>query len=196
MLVNQKKIQEGLIQYTQKVLDGLLSEMPSQLGSLPSVIKDRTNGPRPDYPYVVVDRTYTLKGAGDSSWLRNQYINDDGQIVYVHEHRVGVNITCYGEDADIILSQLQVSFVDDYFRNQLNKMTDAVFQICSDISENPQFLNTDYIDGAEMDVYFTAVSEWSPIGRVGSCIDRVEVTGDYEVSEMTSEIIVDINENN
>jgi hypothetical protein len=168
--------------------------MPSAFGSLPSVIQDRVKAPRPDFPYVVVDKMTSLRGAGDGGWLRNTYTDENDQVHYVHEHRVGMNITCYGEDADSILNLLRVSVVDDWIRKDLNSKTGAIFCSYSDIGEKPLFIETDFIDGAEMDVFFTAISDWtSPLGS--SVIKSVEVSGTYEISDITTEIVVDSTEN-
>ena len=191
-LVNQSSIQAGLIDHIRGVLDGHLSEMPSALGSMPSVIKARTIAPRPDFPYVVVDRISSLRGAGDGSWLRDSYIDEEtGEVWYKHESRVGMNITCYGENSDGILNQLRVSAVDDLVRADLNSKTGQTFTSYTDITEKPMFIETDYIDGSEMDVFFTAISEWTPVGRGSSVIKSIEVSGNYEDSEATTEIVAD-----
>jgi hypothetical protein len=190
-LVNHKKIQEGMILHIREVLDGLLSEMPSEIGSLPSVIKSHTKSIRPDFPYIIVEKLTSLRGAGDNAWLRTEYLDEETkELRYRHEHRVGLSITCYGEDSDNILNMLRVSIVDDRLRAKVNKQTDAVFLQYSDIGEKPMFIETDFIEGSEMDVFFTAISDWAPLGRGVAVIESVEVSGNYRISDLTTEITV------
>lgn len=192
-LVNPKEIQEGLILHIQKILDGHLSEMPSVLGSQPSVIKDRVKAPRPNFPYVVVDRAANQKASG-GGWLTEQTVDESDRVIYKSEQRLVVNITCYGADSDYILNLLRVSIVDDLIRWDLNTETKATFQYYTDISEKPQFIETDFVDGAEMDAIFLAISEWTP-ALGSSIIEQVEVNGSYEISEETTEVVITSNEN-
>ncbi len=186
MLTNHKQIENGLIKHIREVLDGLLSEMPSELGSMPSVIKDRSKAPRPNFPYIVVDNVKSAKQGG--SWLRDQYIDNVNVVHYKSEQRVTVKIRCYGEDPFGILNQLRVFSTDDRIRANLNNETGATFQYYTDISERPMFIETDFIDGAQMEVFFVAVSDWA--NPYSSTIESVELTGNYQDSEESSDIVV------
>lgn len=174
-LVDHKTVMDGLIEYIREQLDGKLSEMPTPFGSMPSVIKDRAKSPRPDFPYIVVDRTASMKEEG--SWLRYVDVTSDDIVQFESEQRIPISITCYGENADNILNALRQSFLWDFNRYALNAKSKATFQYCSDISDKPLFMETDFIDGAEMQVFFLALSVYEVAGSV---IETVEVTGIYK----------------
>lgn len=173
-LVDHEKIMDGLITYSRDILKGNLSEMPTAFGSMPSVIRDRIKAPRPDFPYIVVDRQNSLKEG--EAWLRNVRTDTEDTLHFVSEQRVTVNVSCYGENADNILNKLRQSLLWDMNRFTLNERTSATFQFCSDVSEKPLFMETDFIDGAEMQIFFVALSDLEIENAV---IDTVVVDGQY-----------------
>lgn len=174
-LVDHKQVMDGLIDYIREQLSGQLSEMPTAFGSMPSVIRDRAKSPRPDFPYIVVDRLASSKE--DGSWLRHMNVTTDDIVQFESEQRIPISITCYGENSDNILNALRQSFLWDLNRFTLNEKTNSTFQYCSDISDKPLFMETDFIDGAEMQVDFLAVSVYEVAGSV---IETVEVTGIFK----------------
>lgn len=174
-LVDHKTITDGLIDYIREQLSGILSEMPTTFGSMPSVIRDRAKSPRPSFPYIVVDRTSSFMEEG--SWIRHVEVTEDDIVQFESEQRIPITISCYGENADNILNTLRQSFLWDFNRVSVNARTNATFQYCSDISDKPLFMETDFIDGAEMQVYFLAISVYEVAGSV---IETVEVTGIYK----------------
>lgn len=173
-LVDHEKIMDGLIDYTRAILRNDLSEMPTAFGSIPSVIRDRIKAPRPDFPYIVVDRQNSLKEG--EAWLRNIRTDTEDTLHFVSEQRVMVNVSCYGENADNILNKLRQSLLWDMNRFTLNDKTSATFQFCSDISEKPIFMETDFMDGAEMQIFFVALSDLEVENAV---IETVVIDGQY-----------------
>lgn len=190
-LINQREVQEGLIAHVREILDGKLSEMGSAIGAFPSVIKERSDAPRPNLPYVVIGRESSPRGAGDNSWLRHEYIDQaTGQIWYRQEHRIVMTITCYGEDSDYLLNYLRVSAVDDFIRKSLNDLTQTTFLRYSDIEDTTTFSETNFIEGSTMDAIFTAVSDWTPTGRGSSVIEQINTASSYTGSNITTEMVV------
>lgn len=178
-VVNHSEVMTGLIKYIRMAVGDRLSTMKTKDGVLPSVIRDRAKAPRNDFPYIVVDRVTSAKTQG--AWLRHQEVKqldiNDYEVSYKTEQTLGFSITCYGEDSDDILNYLRINSVDDVTRSTLNELTGAVFQYFTDTNENPIFIETDFADGAVIDCYFTAVSEWTP--PQSSIIEVVEGTGQY-----------------
>ena len=190
-LLNLTQIQEGVIGHAMFMLEGQLSEMKTATGTIPAVIKDRINAPRPDFPYVVVDKTAIPRGAGDNSWLRNEEVNQDtGEVWYTQETQVQLDITCYGENSDAILNYLRSSIVDDIYRKDLNDRTGQTFVRYTDIQDKPIFIETNFIDGATMTMFITAVNEWTPKGRGSSVIEGVGTNGNYTESSLTTDLVV------
>lgn len=186
-LVDHKRIMDGIIKYCREILDGQLSEMPTVFGSMPSVIADRSKSPRPDFPYIVVDRKNSNQE--QTGWAKNIRTDINDITHFESEQRISINVTCFGENADNILNHLRQSFLWDFNRYSLNNETDAYFQFCSDISEKPLFMETDFVDGAEMDIIFLAVSDFEVANSV---IETVEVKGQFkEGSEDPTPIITE-----
>lgn len=192
--INHTQIHSGIIQYIQSLPLGLSSLKDSVGDSIPAVIKSRQKIPRPPFPYIVVDFTESVPL--DGSWLRDVYVDDDDVIHYVSEHTFIANITCYGEMATTILYTIQQYLLDDVQRATLRTLTgnNAVYQKMSNIGEKPLFIETDFIDGAEMDTYFTVISDTSNPDAVNTIISTVEVEGKYysadDEAEVSTSIIV------
>jgi len=165
-LANFDDIQNGLIKHIRAVIGSDLSTLtvPTGADPLAAVIKDRTEGPRPDYPYVLVDRASSVKT--QEAWLRHQEVvetsEDVFEVSYKTEQTLTVNITCYGDFADDLLNKLRISGNDVILRTALNEATGAVFQYYSDTDRTPIYLETDFVDAASIDAYFTVVSDWIP----------------------------------
>lgn len=194
-IINHSSVMTGLIQMIRLVVGYRLATLPSPPGSeelLSAVIRDRAKGPRPDFPYIVVDRQTSAKTGG--AWLRDQYVNSSGKVTYKTEQTLNFTITCIGSDADDILNELRISLIDDINRIQMLTLTGAVFQDCTEATEKPTFIETDFVDGSEMDIYFTAVSEWSPVDS--SIIETVTGKGEYmEADKLTVTKQIIVNEN-
>lgn len=196
-LVKPSDVRSGLIKQIRVLVGDRLSTLPNRTDDLPlaSVIRDRAKGPRPDFPYIVVDSTTSDKAGG--AWLRDEsniLVDDEYKVTYKTEQTLSLTITCYGIDADDILNQLRVSLVDGIVRNDLNAETGAVFQHFSGIDDLPIFIETDFIDGCTMDATFTAVSEWSP--TVSSVIETVTGSASFDAQDqerVTKPIFVDEN---
>lgn len=181
-LITHKTIQNGFVKAIRGLVGDNLSDLPTPDGlrSLKAVIKDRVKGPRPQFPYIVVDTLSTGKTGG--SWLRHVGSTEVEagvfRPVYRSEKTVTIGITCYGEDSFDILTNLEVFSTEDFGRAFINEETGAVFQTFSSISENPIYIETDFVDGCYMSATFTAVSEYVP--AAGEVIEAVDYTGTFE----------------
>lgn len=177
-LITHRTVQSGFIKAIRALVGDSLADLPvSSGGPLKAVIKDRVKGPRPQFPYIVVDILSTGKTEG--SWLRYAGVTEVSAGVfkpfYRSEKTITIGLTCYGEDSHDILTNLEVISVDDFSRDFINSESGAIFQTFSEISENPIFIETDFIDGHTMTATFTAVSEYVP--PTGEYIEGVDYTG-------------------
>lgn len=197
-VVNHSTVGTGLIKYIAETVGDKLSTLKVKKGAtpLPAVIQDRVKGPRPDFPYIVVDRITSAKT--QNSWLRHEEAIETSpgvyEVNYKSEQTLGFTVTCYGKDADDILNHLRISSVDDYARASLNALTGAVFQNFTNTNENPIFIETDFVDGAVMDCYFTAISNYIP--PKSSVIEVVKSTGQYfEETKLVDSKTIYVDEN-
>lgn len=177
-IIKPRCIQEGAISYIRDVVGYRLSTIqnPNKTSSMRAVIKSRANGIRPNYPYITVGVITTGKESG--AWLRHEYVDEaTDRPVYISEQEVVLQIRCVGDDAEDILTELRINTLGDISRANLNEEAQATFQDFSVISDRPYFENTDFVDGAETFITFTAVSTWCPVS--GSVIENINVDGEY-----------------
>lgn len=177
-IVSAEKVREGLIASIRDLVGYHLSDLPTtSTEPLKAVIKDRVKGVRPDYPYIVVSTPTTRKTGG--AWLRDSKVVEVSEGVfkpsYVTEQTIIFEVNCYGEDAHDILTELRINTEDDVTRSLMNKSTGAFLQYFTEVSYNPLYLETEFIEGYTTTCYFTAVSDWIPVN--GTIIDTVELQG-------------------
>ena len=184
-IVNPNDVLFGYIKAVREIIGHRLSLMPSKRGTpaLASVIRDRpTEGPRPNYPYMVVD--FDTDEDNYALSPKAEYIDPNtGKIVIVQEEKIMLTVKCLGVDCASILKELRIRGDFDKERWRINELTGAVFGYYGHINDNPAFLSTQYIQCAEMSVMLTAESRWSPEDEDATYIERVQATGSFKKHE-------------
>lgn len=187
-LVNHSAIQGGVITYLQSLPLSLSTLKDINGNPVPSVIRDRQKIPRPAFPYITVDVQLSSPEGGTN--VRDIYVDDDDVVHHVSEHTVMATISSFGDNALSILHTVQQILLVDQERIRLRTLTgeEAVYQRMTEISENPLYLETDFIDAAEMSIVFTVVSDYYNPDSEYTIISTVEVDGKYLYPDGTESI--------
>lgn len=192
-------IRTGVIKSLVLMLKGQLAEIPTAITGVtrPAVIKDRSKGNRPSYPYCVVDYISTDKE--NEGWLIHQEINSDGVMEYTNEQNVMCTIYCYDnqDNAHTILNNFRSYLADSGVRTLINDLTQSTFQECSNTSDNPEFVNTDYIDGALMTINFVVRNTYTIPEGISPDFGYIEHIGyEYDIEGTTGKEVVDTSATN
>jgi hypothetical protein len=188
-------IHSGVVAFIATILVDDLSSMPTTGGNTrAAVIKDRVKGIRPDFPYIVVDHTVTNKEHNEG-WLLHEELNDDGEVEYTNEQRLTFVVQCYGDKAQHILNKLRSYTVSGQLRDIFDELTGATYQWCGGISDMPMFLETDFVEGATMEIellsrnIFTIPTDLLPFQE---CLEEVQMEGTYKGGASGDDIVTEI----
>lgn len=167
----------GMVRSVRYQVGSLLADMPSQdpENPLKAVLKDIQGGPRSDYPFITI--TLLRNDKASDGWLRNTYVDENDKPVYVTEQEIPLKVTCYGDSASSILTQLRVNSVDPWERSDMSRQVGAIFQDYTDVIREPKYLETGFVNSAYMTATFIAVSEM--VSASGSVIEQVTGEGRY-----------------
>lgn len=150
MAIDYDAIQTELIKLTRDMVGTRLSQMPDGSGgTFPAVIKPRTKGVRPDYPYITVDIVRTTR---IGSWLRNTGVDENDNIFYEADYNIDIAFRGWGNGSHSILQDLKSRFAFDSVLWRLRNNIDAGVMFTGDVVLLPQFLSTDYVDNCSLNL--------------------------------------------
>lgn len=172
-IVDPQDIVDGLVKSVRDQVGYLLSDLPETDGQK-AVIQDSEGGIRPNYPYILIDLEDSDKESG--GWLRYITVGQDNATHILSEQSMSLRITCYGESASNILTILRAQCLDEWVRVEMNENSGATFVDYSNITRQPVYLETDFINTATMFATFTAVSD---LTSSAGTIEQVTGEGRY-----------------
>ncbi len=195
MALNINQLQTAFVR-TLNELVGKDADPSRQLFTSP-VIKARKGGTRPDYPYVVVDKTsfsnYGLNG------VYSEGINDDGFFERRTNYKVPIVIVVHGgseDDVQMIAQEIRDTLNREYGRQKLYEEFDAGLLYITPPSFSSSFLHTDYEEVSRMVVELSVTDvfvEDNPNIPSTDVIDNIFVDGVVEDREESSnEINIDV----
>jgi hypothetical protein len=150
MAIDYNAIQTELIKLTRDLVGAKLSQMPNGSGgTFPAVIKPRTKGVRPSYPYITVDIVRTTR---IGSWLRNTGVDENNRVFYEADYHLDIAIRGWGNGSHSILQDLKSRFAFDSTLWRLRNNIGAGVMFTGDVVMLPQFLSTDYVDNASLNL--------------------------------------------
>lgn len=138
---------KSLIETIADTVGCSLSTINTGTGTRPSVIRERTNAPRPDATFITVDidRTWTPSG-----WLLDQKLNADNNPEYTIMLAMQTVIKGYGRDSTQILQSLSSYMTLPNLRNRIKESTGASISSQGEVRSIPQILSTDYEERSEI----------------------------------------------
>lgn len=150
MAIDYDDIQTELIKLTRDLVGTRLSQMSDgATGTYPSVIKPRTKGVRPNYPYITVDIVRTTR---IGSWLRNMGVDENNKVFYEADYHLDIVFRGWGNGSHSILQDLKSRFAFDSVLWRLRNNIDAGVMYTGDVALLPQFLSTDYVDNCSLNL--------------------------------------------
>lgn len=144
----------------------LVSDVPT-----PAVIKKRTGGPTPNYPYIII-------GVEDRSnitpHLINKTVNNDDAIVHHRLEDFLISFQCYGENSFSILSQLHQYFDIESVRDSIRSSTGGAIRKIDNVTIDPQPVKDMFIESHHFNLVWG--SENTITGPVDCTIETVTIT--------------------
>lgn len=119
-----------------------LSQMNTPSGTVPSVIRDRQDGVRPQLPYMSIEiEDVTLP----SGWLLNTEVLESGEVCYTMLYEIFVAVKCFGDDSKSILQDYHTRYcIDDGVRHQLQADAGLASHKIAMLKHIPDYLNTNH----------------------------------------------------
>lgn len=158
-----------------------LSEIPTQTGTLPSIIFARDTNTKPDYPYITIDSVTAVKSGGRT--LRRYYKEDDGDGVEGEATDVlwnaTLNIKAYGTEAYDILQQLDQGLEFSWVREALRRSVNIGILEQQQVQKVPALLATEYSDDAVLPIIINYITTYvnTPV-EYGDYIAQVNIGND------------------
>lgn len=176
-----EEVRTGLVKFLAMAVGDQLSTLG--FTEMPSILKDRTKGPRPEYPYLVVDKISVDK-EHDDGWLLNAVTNSKGITTYTNEQRVTCKVHCYDNNnrAHHILNLFRSYTVDEGVRYILNTLSGSTYQHVTGSIDASIFVDTDYVDGSYVIVELLVRNEFTipeNINPFKGTIETINLVGVY-----------------
>lgn len=139
----------------------------------PSVIKARSGGTKPDYPYIQLDVLNTTKTSG---WeLERGVDSSDNPFIDTH-YKILLQYTVYGGNAIEIAHNLESYFRWDRVLNDIHSNTNGKLEQTFDVISTPEKLATDYIEAAAFNLTFNILDRITDSAT--GVFDRIILDGD------------------
>lgn len=186
-------ITSSLIGIIRDAVGSSLSTIGPNGNDFPAVIRDRQDGPIPEYPYITVDY---LNSTDADGWETESYVNANDNLEYHTDKALLFRVTCYGEGGHSIIDSLRSKLRFESFRARLRDETNAAFQSESEVQEKPQLKSVDYIDNGFVDLTLSYVDvEADTNSEIIEAIEINTIGSDGGVYDKDGNKIQDINVN-
>ena len=141
-MIDYNAITNQLVKTARDAVGTLLSRT-GPANNIPSVIKSRQNGVKPDYPYVMIDVIDTRNTDG---WETSQVVNDDGTLSSTNNYTIQYQYTVFGSNSQEstramgIAQQLEAHFRFIHVRQQLFDASCASLERTFPITNGPMVI--------------------------------------------------------
>lgn len=170
-------IYPALIQSVRDSIGSSLYQFNTPNGAYPAIIRKRSDGPRPQLPYVTVDIENIRLPSG---WLLNTEVEDTGSgIITTHQilYEVFVCFECYGDNSTPLLQQYHSEFnVPDGVRSQLKDDAGMSSQYFGQVVSIPEFISTNYEERAKLEISFYV---HDVITRTSTYVEAINGSGTF-----------------
>ena len=124
---------------------------------VPSVIRVRQAGTKPNYPYIVVDVKGTTKTSG---WLLYTGLDENDNQFYETNYKMTVRYHIFGGNAQSIAQELEGYFRLSGVLDSITTDTTGQLEATGAIISNPIKLSTEYIESAFFDVLYNIIDRY------------------------------------
>lgn len=154
MSIDYDAVLDKFIDVARQALNGKLSTIGPTGTEYPSVIRARQGGNLPDFPYCTVDYLIT---DGNNEWLLQDYITDNGDLVYESTKTLVLNYRVYGGSAMSIANDLHGYFRVERVRDSIRQATGGAVTVVDAIDSLPNVLPDAWRESASFNVTFSIV---------------------------------------
>jgi hypothetical protein len=151
MSISLDPILDTFISIAREALDGQLSTIGSPGNPLPAVIKERQTGPKPFYPYATIN---ILDITENGEWLLQDYVDDDGNLIYENNKYLFMNYRVYGGNALEIANNLYGYFRIETVLDSIREDTGGALVQLFDIDSLPTLLPDTFLETASFNFVF------------------------------------------
>lgn len=185
MSLNVNAITSGLVKLTKELIPNRLSTSPGPNNTtVPSVILNRSQAPKPDFPYVVCDHVGIQK---QGLAQKESYLDDDDNQVDEFEYLIRLSWSVHAstnQDAIGIAEEMRSRMLLSQNLERLETLMNASLLNISDISFIPTLMSTDFEEVARFVVDVLAISTITDPSPY--LIENVSVDGElYEDFDQT-----------
>lgn len=189
MMLDEDLIENALVGVVKDLVGAKLATITNPSGTTPAVIKARSNGPRPDLPYITVDVNNFIQPSG---WLLHKYFDGSDQLNYEFLYEMFVDFKCFGDQSKDIMREfrayLSIPELSDKFKTDV---FGASVQNVGSVLNTPDILSTDFEEGATLTVSFYIIDTLTNPEQEGDYILDINGNGDLKTS-VNGDVSVDI----
>jgi hypothetical protein len=173
MALNNDLILDTFIRIAREALPTELSLIGPN-ADLPAVIRARQDGPKPSYPYTVLDHLDTID---ESGWLLSENINSNDETVYETNKLLLLNYRVYGGNAQAIAQKLHGFFRLNRVLGDIRTSTGGAVVTLDGIDSLPVLLAETYLESASFNITFAITDVF--VDTIGSdSFTKIVLDGD------------------
>lgn len=159
MAIDYESIMSEFVKIARDAVGNQLSTI-NRASPIPSVIKARQDGPKPEVPYVVLDLLPTSLTDG---WELAEGIDGDGNPYFETSYKILFQYTVYGGNASKIAHELENYFRIPRVIQQIRANTNGSFEGTTPVLPLPQKLATNYLEVASFNFTFNIIDRITDI---------------------------------
>lgn len=156
-----------------------------QNNDIPAVIRARSNGVKPDYPYVVTDIT---DERDEDGWVLNQYL-ESNQETYVTPKQLIIAYTVFGGQAISLANKLHGYFRRDSVRGSFRTDLEGSIVNVLNIVQRPLLIADQYVESATFNIIFN-INDIDTFS--GDLFDTINVDGTNYSPTTTEPILTNL----
>jgi len=173
-MIDEPAIYAKFVSVAQVAVGALLSQTGPTGSPEAAVIRLRTNGVKPAYPYITVG---ILDTRDESGWLTGEYVDTNtDNPVYETNKQLLINFRCYGGDALSIINELHGNLRLPSVRDSVRSTLGGSVVSLTDPDNLPVLLADKYLESASFNLVFNITDSLTDSNT--GIIDNVHLNGE------------------
>jgi hypothetical protein len=153
-MINFDNVTDEFIRIAREAVGSRLALIGPVSGTFPAVIKPRKNGPKPDYPHILLD---VLDLSQTKGWLLQSGIDGNENPFWETDYTLLLQYTVFGDNAISIANQLEGYFRLNRVRDAIRTETKGALVQTFEAVQSPQRLSDKYVEAALFNLTFSIV---------------------------------------
>lgn len=186
MSIDVDAIRAKFISVAQDGVGSQLSSTGPPTALEPSVIRARSKGTNPAYPFITLD---ILDIRDEDGWITERAVNESDHLEYFTHKKVSLYYRSYGPNSISIINDLHSYFRLEGVRDDIRSTLSGSVVNTLLIDSVPMQLIDEYIESSSLGVTFNIVDSYEDTST--GIIDNVDISGEvYRHADVEDPFII------